>query len=94
MAYQHRDIASARAINDIALQHQGHEMNPRLLDDTELIRVIALNRGRIPENWPAFEKFSGLAANQIAVKSRYEPSPVWTDEYGSEEVMECLDEAE
>jgi hypothetical protein len=65
-----------------------------MLESTERMRIVALKHGQIPENWPTYEEFVGLAGNESVVKTRREPNPVWKDEYGYEEVMGCLDESE
>jgi hypothetical protein len=85
---------ATRRVNDRALRQRGREMNPRMLSPVERTRVIEMNNGHVPRNWPVYEQFADAREGQSTVRNESETNPVWDAEYGVEEVMECLDREE
>lgn len=75
-----------RHVNGQQLQEFGHEMDPQMLTQAEQQRVIS-QHGGVPEFWE--RTYTGGMAP--VVQPGREENPVWKDEYGMEEVRECLD---
>ena len=67
---------------------RANELNPQMLTAAERMRIIDWIGGLPPHDWVTYT-FPGQC---LSTATRFtEPSPVWKEEYGSEEIRECLD---